>query len=586
MRGLSLQKKLTIAFTATALGFGTALVIAFYTIYETNDAHDYLHNEINSLNHYEAEMATSHITQSSHLRSYLMTGDNEHIQEVEDAQSDIQTAIQNAQNLNTANEAEALLLDIEDLNEQYWLAMESALAEDRDRALGLANAAVFPLDNEMNELLDEFQSWLDTYAAEEQAAIETQVSRGQTTALIVAAVTFLAALTTGIVTARRTTAPLRRLATAASDIAGGNLNVTITQHHSRDEIGELRDAFAQMTDNMKQMVDDIQTSTSHVATTSEVLAERAYETTEASTQISASVQDIAEGAEIQNERLQDAAKTTETFTNGMNETTEKMADVQAATASASHTAGHGRSVIQAAVEQMQTIQDRTKNIEHTIDNLGNKSQEIEEIITQITTIAEQTSLLALNASIEAARAGEHGKGFAVVAGEVQKLADQSNHSAEDVTRLAQEIQAGVKHSKAAMNDGHEAVGTGIQHVENAGGEFEQLSSTVYQINDQASSVERYIQQMSNRCTPLQEAIQETAAIASKTAATAQNAAAATEEQNAAMDQVASAVETLTSTANDLQKNTQQLDTETSDDTENTETPAEVAKQAYTHKQAS
>ena len=77
----------------------------------------------------------------------------------------------------------------------------------------------------------------------------------------------------------------------------------------------------------------------------------------------------------------------------------------------------------------------TENIIETIENLAEKSKSIATIIEAINEIAEQTTLLSLNASIEAARAGEAGKGFAVVAQEIRKLADESIRSAEEIAQI-------------------------------------------------------------------------------------------------------------------------------------------------------
>ena len=92
----------------------------------------------------------------------------------------------------------------------------------------------------------------------------------------------------------------------------------------------------------------------------------------------------------------------------------------------------GSSAIEASVSQIRSVETTVGESAATVDKLGQRSQEIGQIVATISGIAEQTNLLALNAAIEAARAGEQGRGFSVVADEVRKLAEQSQEAAQQI----------------------------------------------------------------------------------------------------------------------------------------------------------
>jgi len=100
----------------------------------------------------------------------------------------------------------------------------------------------------------------------------------------------------------------------------------------------------------------------------------------------------------------------------------------------------GKQRLQTQVENMLHMDEKMKQIEANMDKLQEAMHEIEHIASLVTSIADQTNMLSLNASIEAARAGEHGKGFAVVADEVRKLATQTKQSVADVSRVLSDIQ--------------------------------------------------------------------------------------------------------------------------------------------------
>ncbi|WP_442853796.1 methyl-accepting chemotaxis protein [Bacillus sp. FJAT-22090] len=128
--------------------------------------------------------------------------------------------------------------------------------------------------------------------------------------------------------------------------------------------------------------------------------------------------------------------------------------------------------------------------------MGEKYRSIEEMVKVITSIAEQTNLLALNAAIEAARAGEAGKGFAVVADEVRKLAEMSRSSAEDIRMQLQKFEEITSRVTEEMNQSSVLAKEGNSEVHTIGERLEMILQAVVKVNDGIQEDSAIIEQMS------------------------------------------------------------------------------------------
>ena len=137
---------------------------------------------------------------------------------------------------------------------------------------------------------------------------------------------------------------------------------------------------------------------------------------------------------------------------------------------------------QEVVEQIQSVENSVVRTSEHVREMGDKFNSIEEMVSVITNIADQTNLLALNAAIEAARAGEAGKGFAVVADEVRKLAEMSRHSADDIHDHLQSFLKITERALSEMNRNTEDVKSGSAAVASIGEKLNQILDSVENVN--------------------------------------------------------------------------------------------------------
>ncbi len=141
-------------------------------------------------------------------------------------------------------------------------------------------------------------------------------------------------------------------------------------------------------------------------------------------------------------------------------------------------AKQGKTVVDDSIKVMTEIEGSVNHTKSVVNSLSNHSIQIDKMLKVIKDISSQTNLLALNAAIEAARAGEHGRGFAVVAEEVRKLANQSDKSAEEISKIITQINESITETIKAMNESTIKVQEGTKTANNTNKVFNEIIDSV------------------------------------------------------------------------------------------------------------
>lgn len=355
-----------------------------------------------------------------------------------------------------------------------------------------------------------------------------------------------------ILYSRSLTRPIQAANQLSFALAEGDFTKTMDVQ-TEDEFGQMARNFNAMANNLKQILTKVSFSSQQVAATSQQLTASAEETSRATEQISSSIQEVAAGADKQAAGALHGSQIVAEISQGMELITERIQTVADSSVTASGKATNGNQVITKAINQMNLIQQRIASTSAVVNLLGEKSKEIEQIISLITSISGQTNLLALNAAIEAARAGEHGRGFAVVADEVRKLAEQSSLAAEQVRSIVSEIQHDTAQAIDAMQEGTDALSEGMILADQSGEAFADILSATDTLSALAQEVSAVVQQVHSGTSMMVTSMEQIALISEQSSGNSQTVAAAAEEQNASMEEIASASHMLAKMAEELQQ---------------------------------
>ncbi|GGF99280.1 methyl-accepting chemotaxis protein [Paenibacillus abyssi] len=370
------------------------------------------------------------------------------------------------------------------------------------------------------------------------------------------AITLLVSVIVGIIVmlffVRRITRPINRITEYSKRVASGDLTLEELKIQSRDELGQLTGHFNAMVINLKRVISQVNSSADRLTASAEQLSAGADQTGKATEQITLAIQEVSSGSEQQVQRVSVANRTALETSQGLETISASIQSVAGLSDAASNEASLGNDVVNQAVHQMNEVQQQVQNTTQVVNILGEKSNEIGEIVSLITEISNQTNLLALNAAIEAARAGEHGRGFAVVAGEVRKLAEQSGAATEGIRELIGQIQKEIAGAVESMHMGQRSVNEGIRTVNQTGDAFKRILKMVEEVSLQSQEAAAIVQQVNDGTKDMVHTMEMVSVISQEAAGNAQSVAAAAEEQLASMEEITSSAQTLSGMAEELQ----------------------------------
>ena len=362
------------------------------------------------------------------------------------------------------------------------------------------------LEQEMEALSDLIQKVSES--ATDMTSEAMVSNRWATGGIVLIALIVLLALTP--VLFRRIVRPLTRLADVAQNTrASGDLTLRAPACATK-EIGQTVQAFNALLERFQAIVGQVQSESGQVS--------------EAATQLAATSAQVAQAASDQNETAASTAAGVEQMAVSVASVADSAEEVRKVSNESLDRTGKG-------IEGLSDLNTRFKGLEGDVEAIADSvrlfvesTNSITAMTQQVSAIADQTNLLALNAAIEAARAGEHGRGFAVVADEVRKLAEQSRKHAAEIDSVTQQLGQKSSHLVQTIDQGlnslrgsrevMDSMGSALQEVghavTSANRGVDEITASVREQRSVTSEIARNMEQIAQKSEESSAAVKESA----------------------------------------------------------------------------
>lgn len=322
---------------------------------------------------------------------------------------------------------------------------------------------------------------------------------------------------------------------------------------SNDELGVVSANFNQLLGNIREIVLLVKDTGENVLISADTLNISINESQTVLEEVNTAIENIASGATDQARDVTDISYGIQEISRDINEDEDKLNAINDA-------AGETRTLINKGLEAVNNQSIKTdenmksfQKVSEVVKHLAKEIEEIEKILSTITTISEQTNLLALNAAIEAARAGEHGRGFAVVADEVRKLAEESAISTKEIAQILENINKDAEESVNQIEKSNLIAKEQQEAVDGTSVIFNQITKEVENVIDAIGGINESFKIIGDNTNSVSDKIQNVSAVSEENAAISEEVSASSEEQNATIQEIGATAEKLNELSANLKK---------------------------------
>lgn len=309
------------------------------------------------------------------------------------------------------------------------------------------------------------------------------------------------------------------------------------------------------------LIESLQNTSIQVVNSTNHITSGTEETLKASMSIASSIEQMNSGSIEKLEMTKASKELLQNMINDIVELDKHSQFVKDSSHSTTDKAEQGQSDIKEVTKQMETVQHIMNTLNKSVNQLEQNSLHISDMLRLIASIADQTKLLALNASIEAARAGEHGKGFSIVADEVRQLSIQSENAVNESKEVIDNVLDNIHSVAKEMLDGNKQFALSLEHLNETKSAFEEIHLATQEIASQTDNFFSLSKEMVSKSDQVSTSIDNLATITEQSIGTSKEITLFAEEQLQAVEALNETTASLSKLSNELNQTVKELNHE-------------------------